>query len=114
MPKFRKTSLFTRILPTANYLLPITFANKFPLLAIRKLQPQRIFNGQQLLESGTVLLVDQTGTILDMVPADQAGDNIEILNGWLSPGFINCHCHLELSHMLGVIPEKTGLLSFVK
>jgi cytosine/adenosine deaminase-related metal-dependent hydrolase len=83
-------------------------------LAIRKLQPQRIFNGQQLLEAGTVLLVDNTGTILDLVPANQAGDNIEILNGWITPGFINCHCHLELSHMLGVIPEKTGLIGFVK
>jgi len=83
-------------------------------LAIRKLQPQRIFNGQQLLEAGTVLLADNTGTILDIVPADQAGDNIEILNGWITPGFINCHCHLELSYMLGVIPEKTGLISFVK
>jgi len=83
-------------------------------LAIRKLQPQRIFNGQQLLEAGTVLLVDNTGTILDLVPGNQAGDNIEILNGWITPGFINCHCHLELSCMLGVIPEKTGLISFVK
>lgn len=83
-------------------------------MAIRKLQPQRIFNGQQLLEAGTVLLADNTGTILDIVPADQAGDNIEILNGWITPGFINCHCHLELSYMLGIIPEKTGLISFVK
>lgn len=83
-------------------------------MAIRKLQPQRIFNGRHLLEAGTVLLVDNSGTMLDLVPANQAGDNIEILNGWITPAFINCHCHLELSHMLGVIPEKTGLISFVK
>ena len=29
------------------------------------------------------------------------------------PGFINCHCHLELSHLKGRIPEKQGLVDFV-
>ncbi len=33
--------------------------------------------------------------------------------GILSPGFINAHCHLELSHLKNVIPEKTGLIDFV-
>ena len=31
----------------------------------------------------------------------------------VSPGFINAHCHLELSHMKGLIPEGTGLVDFV-
>src|SRR5690606_12058696 len=34
---------------------------------------------------------------------------IESFKGSLIPGFVNAHCHLELSHMLGVIPQKTGL-----
>ncbi|HLG38665.1 MAG TPA: amidohydrolase family protein, partial [Chitinophagaceae bacterium] len=34
-------------------------------------------------------------------------------NGILSPGFINCHCHLELSHMKDQIAKKTGLADFV-
>ena len=29
------------------------------------------------------------------------------------PGFINAHCHLELSHLHRLIPEKTGLVDFV-
>ncbi|HUR11710.1 MAG TPA: amidohydrolase family protein, partial [Flavitalea sp.] len=29
------------------------------------------------------------------------------------PGFINCHCHLELCHLSGRIPEKTGLVPFL-
>ncbi|MEI9958625.1 MAG: amidohydrolase family protein [Ferruginibacter sp.] len=32
---------------------------------------------------------------------------------FLSPGFINAHCHLELSHLKERIPEKTGLVDFV-
>ena len=34
--------------------------------------------------------------------------------GSIVPGFINTHCHLELSHMLGQIPEQTGLVEFVQ
>lgn len=113
MQKSPKKGIALPILPDAPYPIPFTFASKFPLLTIRKLQPQRIFNGKHLLEEGHVLLVQHNGTILDIVPANQAGENIEIVKGWITPGFINCHCHLELSHMQGVIPEKTGLIPFV-
>lgn len=41
------------------------------------------------------------------------GVKITQLNGVLVPGFINTHCHLELSHMLGKIPRKTGLPKFL-
>ncbi len=51
--------------------------------------------------------------MLDITDAKEAGDNIQKLNGILTPGFINCHCHLELSHLRGLIPEKTGLVDFV-
>lgn len=34
--------------------------------------------------------------------------------GSIVPGFINTHCHLELSHLLGQIPEQTGLVEFVQ
>lgn len=61
-----------------------------------------------------VLITDGKGTIADMVPRPEAGDNIETFAGLLTPGFINVHCHLELSHLKGVIPEKTGLVEFVQ
>ena len=83
-------------------------------MSLRKLQPQRIFTGTELLPPGQVLVVESSGKIFDIIPAADAGEGIEQLAGWLSPGLINCHCHLELSHLLGVIPEKTGLPGFVQ
>lgn len=34
--------------------------------------------------------------------------------GLLIPGFVNTHCHLELSHLKGQIETRTGLLGFVQ
>lgn len=35
-------------------------------------------------------------------------------DGVLLPGFVNTHCHLELSHLRDKIAERTGLTSFIK
>lgn len=66
-----------------------------------------------MLGTDYVLITDSNGKIEDIILSKDAGDNIQQLNGILSPGFINCHCHLELSHMKGLIPEHTGLVDFV-
>ena len=66
-----------------------------------------------MLPADNVLVTEKDGTIKAIIPADEAGDNIETFDGMLSPGFINCHCHLELSHLKGLIPKKTGLVDFV-
>jgi cytosine/adenosine deaminase-related metal-dependent hydrolase len=66
-----------------------------------------------LLPQGHVLITDDKGVFVDIVPIESAGDNIEQFTGILSPGFINAHCHLELSHLKGVVPQQTGLVDFV-
>jgi len=66
-----------------------------------------------MLGADTVLITDEQGKIEDLVNVKEAGDDIQQLTGILSPGFINCHCHLELSHMKGLVPEQTGLVDFV-
>ena len=81
-------------------------------MAFRKFRADKIFDGYKLLEDH-VLITNEEGTIESIVSVNEAGDDIEILNGILTPGFINCHCHLELSHMKGLIPEQTGLVDFV-
>ena len=60
-----------------------------------------------------MLIVDSKGVIVDLVNAKEAGDNVEFYDGIISPGFINCHCHLELSHLKGKIPKHTGLIDFL-
>lgn len=63
-----------------------------------------------------VVAIDEDGCICGIydvlsVPKDV---DVEVLPGVLIPGFINTHCHLELSHMKGFIPQKTGLVSFIQ
>ena len=79
----------------------------------RKLTADQIFNGYELLPQGSVLILEKNGTIVDIVNQADAGDDIERHVGMLSPGFVNCHCHLELSHMRGKVPKHTGLIDFL-
>lgn len=66
-----------------------------------------------MLDEHFVLITKNDGRIETIVRADEAGEEVQQLNGILCPGFINAHCHLELSHMKGLIPEHTGLVDFV-
>ena len=40
-------------------------------------------------------------------------ESVEFYNGIIIPGFVNCHCHLELSHLKGAISRGTGLGGFL-
>jgi aminodeoxyfutalosine deaminase len=82
-------------------------------MTFRKFQAEKIFDGTKFLAGDHVLVTTESGVIQNIIPESEAGDDIQKFNGIISPGFINCHCHLELSHMKGRIPEKTGLIDFV-
>jgi cytosine/adenosine deaminase-related metal-dependent hydrolase len=66
-----------------------------------------------MLDENAVLITDDEGIVQTILPLENAGGDIETFQGILSPGFVNCHCHLELSHMKNAIPEKTGLVDFL-
>ena len=82
-------------------------------MAHKKFQADQLFNGYELLHGDHVLITNEQGTIQDIVSRADAGDNVQCFDGILSPGFINCHCHLELSHLKNVIPPHTGLVEFL-
>ena len=68
------------------------------------------------IKNGAVC-VDEVGKILEILSEDEISAlniNVEKLKGAIVPGCINTHCHLELSHLFNVIPEKTGLPNFVR
>lgn len=79
----------------------------------RKFQADHLFTGYEWLSNDSVLITSTEGEIVDIVPAQTAGEGVTRFAGILSPGFVNCHCHLELSHMKGVIPENTGMVDFL-
>lgn len=64
-----------------------------------------------------VISVSLDGEINEILTADIAETRnlkVERYKGSIVPGFINTHCHLELSHLLSQIPERTGLVEFVQ
>lgn len=69
-------------------------------------------NGDKL--ESKVLILDESGLILsieDLSNHDKA--SVQMYEGFIIPGLINTHCHLELSHMKSKIPSGTGLINFI-
>jgi cytosine/adenosine deaminase-related metal-dependent hydrolase len=82
-------------------------------LSYRKFKANYLFTGKDLLDNNFVLITDENGIIKNILDEKEAGDDVQIFEGIISPGFINCHCHLELSHMKNVIESGTGLIDFL-
>jgi cytosine/adenosine deaminase-related metal-dependent hydrolase len=82
-------------------------------MSYRKFRADHLFTGHEWLNSEFVLVTNPQGEVQDVLPVAEAGDDIQVFTGILSPGFINCHCHLELSHMKGLLPENTGMINFL-
>jgi len=75
-----------------------------------------ITNSAAILKRG-IVTVEDNGTIRGV--EDTSGDlketdSVEFHNGIIIPGFVNCHCHLELSHMVGMVSEGGGLGRFLE
>ncbi|MDE3144452.1 MAG: amidohydrolase family protein [Bacteroidota bacterium] len=79
----------------------------------QKFKADHLFTGTEILDKNHVLITDEKGIVQEIIDEKNAGDDIQTFHGLLSPGFINCHCHLELSHMKNLIPQQTGLVDFV-
>ena len=81
----------------------------------KKLNATHFFYENQLQDSvDKVLIFNEKDEFVECINIKEAGDDVQQMEGILSPGFVNAHCHLELSHMKGMIPAHTGLQEFVK
>lgn len=74
---------------------------------------ERIHDGKKWLPEGTVIELNDAGQVI-AIAQDKDIDGLVTYEGVLCPGFVNVHCHMELSHMKGVIPEHTTLIPFLK
>ncbi len=67
----------------------------------------------QVLKNG-IVTVDRQGVIQKITTfKGRVPKGVTFYEGHLVPGFINTHCHLELSHMKGLVDTGTGLISFI-
>ena len=61
-----------------------------------------------------VVITDDSGKILAIESWEKHDPaSLETHHGILVPGFVNTHCHLELSHMKGKVDTGTGLIPFI-
>ena len=72
----------------------------------------QLHDGHRFLPFGSAIEVGDEGEIIALHPV--APGEATHYDGIVCPGFVNAHCHLELSHMEGVLPQGTGLIDFLK
>lgn len=80
---------------------------------MRKISATKIFpvTGPSI-EDGVVIVDEGKIVKLDKLKNHDTS-TIEYFDGYLVPGFINTHCHLELSHMKAKVATGTGLIPFI-
>ncbi len=84
---------------------------------MRKISANYIYTCTGKILNKGIIELDDTGKILNII--DTGGKlkeiaGLEFYSGILVPGFVNAHCHVELSHMKGVLQcKKEGLPKFI-
>ena len=82
-------------------------------MAFLKFRGKQLFTGTQLLNENWVLVTDEAGSVQEIIAAEAAGADVQQFDGILCPGFVNAHCHLELSHLKGAIAPGSGMVPFL-
>jgi len=84
---------------------------------MRKISADYIFLGSLPPIKKGVVILNGNGLVLEVLNPKKDEINweeVEQYNGIICPGFINTHCHLELSYLKGKIKEGTHLHGFIK
>ena len=81
---------------------------------MQKLAADYVFPVSNAPVKDGVIVLDDDGKILEVSQQkDHDPASLDKHIGALVPGFVNSHCHLELSHMKGKVNTGTGLLPFL-
>lgn len=82
---------------------------------MRKLSADYIFTiAADPIKNG-IITIDNQGVILNVEAATETQQSdTEYYEGIICPGFINTHCHIELSHLRSQIPQSIGMSGFIK
>jgi len=79
---------------------------------MRYISAEKVFIDEKF-QDHKVVVVDEDGLVVDVLNEFSSSTKVESYPGLLVPGFVNAHCHLELSHMIGKIATGTGLIHFI-
>ncbi len=79
----------------------------------RKIKGNNIFDGYKFVGETKVLITQADGSIESIIDETDAGEDVQYFDGIICPGFVNAHCHIELSHLKNKIPQHTGLVDFI-
>ena len=63
------------------------------------------------IRNGFVEYDDEDGTVVAVGSCDASEE--EVMDGAIVPGFVNTHCHVELSHLHGKFVKGTGMAGFI-
>ncbi|MFA6923135.1 MAG: amidohydrolase family protein [Bacteroidales bacterium] len=83
---------------------------------MRKISADYIFPVSSPPLKKGIIITDGNGRILDLIESSAIDYNlqdVEFYDGIICPGFVNTHCHLELSFMLNKIKQNLGLINFI-
>lgn len=68
--------------------------------------------GYEPINNGFVEFEDD-GRIINVGKSDDFASETVVLDGAIVPGFVNAHCHVELSYMKGMFRKGTGMAGFI-
>ncbi len=82
-------------------------------MAYDKVQGDHLFDGHRLWGREKLLVLDRHGRKIDIINTEDGGSDVRFVPGLITPGFVNAHCHTELSHLKDAVPQHTGLVPFL-
>jgi cytosine/adenosine deaminase-related metal-dependent hydrolase len=81
-------------------------------MSFTKILATKLFDGFRFVEPNRVLVL-KDNLVEAIIDTETACEDIQHVEGIVCPGFVNAHCHLELSYLKNKIPQQTGMVDFL-